>query len=344
MARLPYMKEARPTISVCIANYNGEHLLEHCIDSVLHQDIDADVEIIVHDDASTDGSLDLLAVRYPEVRVIASLENIGFSVSCNRIAAVARGDHLLMLNNDAALLPDALQTLLEARKQIDSPCILSLPQRDWATGQLVDRGCLLDPFNNPVPNLDHARYDVAYVIGALLWIDRSMWDSLGGFPEWMESIGEDLYLCGVARLQGLPVRCIDRSGYRHRQGTSFGGNRANGEIRSTFRRRRLSECNKTRALCILTPGVAMVPLVAMHWISLAAEGVILCIIKDSAALWQQVYWPALKVPFGEFRRLCQLRGTVQATRRIDQAEWFSRTAWQFRKLAMLFRHGFPNVD
>ena len=61
-----------PVCTVCIANYNGESLLVDCIDSVLNQQCDFLVEIIVHDDASTDKSLELLATRYPQVKVIAS--------------------------------------------------------------------------------------------------------------------------------------------------------------------------------------------------------------------------------------------------------------------------------
>jgi hypothetical protein len=48
---------------------------------------------------------------------------------------------------------------------LGKPAILSLPQYDFETGKLVDRGCLLDPFFNPVPNLDPAREDVAMAIG-----------------------------------------------------------------------------------------------------------------------------------------------------------------------------------
>ena len=94
--------------SVCIANYNGIELIDACIDSVRAQDCGVAVEIIVHDDASTDDSAAHIAARHPDVRLIESRENVGFCIANNRMAAAAKGDYLLLLNNDATLLPDAL--------------------------------------------------------------------------------------------------------------------------------------------------------------------------------------------------------------------------------------------
>ena len=105
---------APPRVSVCIANYNGEALLPDCLDSVLAQDTDAVIEIIVHDDASGDGSLALLCSHYPQVHVIAASENAGFCIGNNRMVAHANGEFVLLLNNDAALAPDAIRTLLDA--------------------------------------------------------------------------------------------------------------------------------------------------------------------------------------------------------------------------------------
>jgi GT2 family glycosyltransferase len=336
-------EESVPVISVCIANYDGERLLRDCIDSVLAQDCDAQVEILVHDDASSDGSLALLAARYPQARVIASADNVGFCVANNRMADAARGDYLLLLNNDAALQSGALQAFLAEARQIGGDAILTLPQHDWETAALVDRGCLLDPFHNPVPNLEPRRADVAYVIGACLWIPRGLWNELGGFPAWFGSLAEDILLCCAARLRGVPVRCVDGSGYRHRQGTSFGGNRADGGLRTTYRRRALSERNKTATLYACTPGWTMWPLLAAHLFLLAAEGAILSLVCGDARLWREVYAPALALPFGRRDQLRTQRATLQAARAATMREYFRPFAWSPRKLALLLRHGLPRI-
>ena len=334
---------AHPRVSVCIANFDGEALLPACIDSILVQDTDAAVEILVHDDASRDGSLALLAARYPQVHVLASQETVGFCIGNNRMVARARGEYVLLLNNDAALAPDAIRRLLQEAEFLRDPAILTLPQHDWETDALVDRGCMLDPFCNPIPNLDPDRDDVAYVIGACLWCPRTTWQALCGFPEWMESIGEDLYLCGLARLRGVRVRALRDSHYRHRQGATFGGNRAEGGLRTSIRRRRLSERNKTRALMVLTPGVGMWPLLDLHLGALLVEGLVLSLLRRDLALWREVYAPTLATPFREWTVLRARRNEVQASRTVSIARWFSAVRWQLRKLSMLRRYGLPTV-
>ncbi|AYH42074.1 glycosyltransferase [Azoarcus sp. DN11] len=332
----------RPVCSVCVANYNGEALLTDCIDSILAQDCDFPVEILVHDDASTDRSLELLRERYPQVEVIASTTNVGFCIANNRLAQRARGGYLLLLNNDAALAPDALRTLFAHARRQQPAGILTLPQYDWETGELVDRGCLLDPFYNPVPNLDPARRDVAMVIGACLWIRRELWHVLGGFPEWFESIAEDMYLCCRARLAGHPVQVTDKSGYRHRQGQSFGGNRATtGRLASTYRRRRLSERNKTFVLAICTPGPWMWLLLTLHLLALAAEGAVLVLLKRDLRVWREVYASTYRSLRCEFDRLKRSRTAAQATRRRGTPAYRSAFTLLPRKLQMLLKYGIP---
>ena len=133
-------------VSVCIANYNGIDLIDACIDSVRRQDCGAAVEIIVHDDASSDGSADYIHAHNPDARLIASETNVGFCVANNRMAAAARGRYLLLLNNDAVLFPDALSTLYGAAQAMGRPAILRLPQYDAQTGELSTSVVSLDPF------------------------------------------------------------------------------------------------------------------------------------------------------------------------------------------------------
>lgn len=334
-----------PVVSVCIANYNGEQMIADCIDSLLVQDCGSDIEIIVHDDASTDSSVALLRLRYPQVTLLVSESNVGFCVSNNRMVAAAHGEFVLLLNNDAALFPDALSTLLAAARVTGNPGILALPQYDWQTGALVDRGCLLDPFYNPIPNLDAGRRDVAMVIGACLWIPHALWNELGGFPEWMGSIAEDMYLCCQARLRGRQVQVVQASGYRHWQGRSFGGNRVNeGRLQSTYRRRALSERNKTFVMFVMTPGILMWPLFALHLAMLATEGLLLALLKRDPSVWPRIYWPAIKSPFKQHDALQARRQVEQAERRVGWHLYASTMRLFPRKLSLLRRHGLPNVD
>ena len=335
---------SRPICSVCIANYNGATVLNDCLDSVLSQDCGVELEIIVHDDASTDGSLELLRHRYPQACVLASDTNVGFCIANNRMVLHSRGDYILLLNNDASLAPDAISTLLYSSKELDPQGILTLAQRDWETGELVDRGCLIDFFYNPVPNLDPRRRNVAMVIGACLWIPKDLWNTFRGFPEWFGSIAEDLYLCTVARLSGHPVRAISSSYYKHRQGASFGGNRASASgLSSTYRRRRMSERNKTFVLYICTPAPFMWPLLTLHLVILLLEGFILSTIRFDLRLWREVYLHTPTSLWLHRQLLRAYRKEIQASKRVPRKKFFECSTLIPRKLVMLWRYGLPKL-
>jgi GT2 family glycosyltransferase len=331
-----------PLCSICIANYNGAELLDDCISSLRMQQTDIAFEIIVHDDASTDGSVTLLRSKYPEVELLIGSRNVGFCISNNRMVSIARGRYVLLLNNDAALNPDALDSFSEAAGRCETPSVLTLPQYDWYTGDLVDRGCLLDPFYNPVPNLDSSRTELAYVIGACLWIPIDLWNEIGGFPEWLESIAEDMYLCCAARLRGARVAALTTSGYRHRQGASFGGNGVvNGKLKSSFRRRYFSERNKLAVMVVCTPTWLMWPLLFLTVVALLFESLALTCIKLDWKIWKKIYWPAFKWVLFHRTLLHRNRLEQQAKRKLPLRHYLQSFVSRPRKLKMLRRYGLP---
>ena len=340
----PAIHPSLPLVSICIANYNGMEVIDDCIQSILNQTGSIPLEILVHDDASTDDSVGHIKARYPDVKLIESQNNVGFCIANNRMAAVARGDYLLLLNNDAMLLPDALDTLLAESRRLGQPAILSLPQYDADSGELLDIGSRLDPFYNPVPNRDPARNDVGMGMGACLWIDRLLWRDLGGFPEWFGSIGEDLYLCCCARLAGHPVRALGASGYRHRVGKSFGGGKvAAGRLATTFRRRVLSERNKTFVLATTCPAPVVVLLLPLHLALLLLEGAVLSLIKLDIRYLRQIYLPVFSALHQQRDDIRVARATALAGRRLVSGDFFSVFDWMPYKLRTLFRYGLPRV-
>ncbi|WP_027950844.1 glycosyltransferase family 2 protein [Haliea salexigens] len=337
-------RPAAPLVSVCIAHYKGPELIAACLDSVLAQDCAFDVEIIVHDDASLDDSVAFLRSNYPQIELLVSHDNVGFCVANNRMVEHANGKYVLLLNNDAALFSDALATLAEAAAGQNTPGILTLPQYDWESGDLVDLGCLLDPFYNPVPNLDPDRSEVAMVIGACLWIGRDTWFDLGGFPDWFGSIGEDLYLCCAARLAGLPVQSVQGSGYRHQQGSSFGGNRAlKGRLNSNYRRRRFSERNKTFTLFVMTPTIIMWPLLSIHIIALVVEGLIFSTVRRDLKAGINIYLNVLRELTVERSVIGAARSKHQAKRGATLLNYTAPFRVLPHKLAMLRKYGFPTL-
>lgn len=103
-------------ISTIIVNYNAGALLRSCVESLLNCPLE--IEIIVVDNASIDGSLDAL-LGLPCVQIIENTANVGFAAACNRGARVASAPFLLFLNPDCFFKPGTLSRLLEAMQPVD---------------------------------------------------------------------------------------------------------------------------------------------------------------------------------------------------------------------------------
>ena len=343
--RIPALNPVQnPICSVCIANFNGMDTLAECLDSVLNQDCDFAIEIIVHDDASTDDSVIYIQQHYPNVNLLISQENTGFCVSNNRMVEIAQGEFILLLNNDAALRPDALRSLFEYAKQQSINGILGLPQYDMQNGKLIDRGFLHDPFLNPLSNLDDNRQQVAQVIGACLWIPKTLWKELGGFPEWFHTLAEDMFICCYARLKGYPVEVLTHSGFKHWLGKSLGGGKVFADqLRTTIRRRALSERNKTFVMILCYPAFLAWLLIPLHLILLSVEGLLLTLIKRKTQLWKEIYWNCLKEVWFKRKFLWINRCYIQHDRHISSRAFFAVHTLIPYKLRMLLKYGVPEV-
>jgi len=336
-------EDSNPVISVCVANYNGEDIIADCIESILEQVNAPEFEILVHDDASTDSSLQVLE-KYPSVRLIKSAENVGFCVSNNRMAAEARGTFILLLNNDAQLFDDALATLLdESRKHADK-AVLGLPQYAAATRELVDFGLKLDYFSSSVPIKQPTENDIAMVIGACMWVPADLWAKIDGFPEWFETNAEDVYLCCYARLLGYRIYVPEKSGFLHRIGHTLGGGKSEGnQLRISTRRRYFSERNRLYVQWLFYPAWLVPMTTIVNWVVLVMEALILSIINRKASLIWDIYLKSQIDAVVEIRKVVHVRKIAMQSRRISFATFFSVFTVIPQKLRLLFSSGLPRT-
>ncbi|WP_309134381.1 glycosyltransferase family 2 protein [Cellulomonas sp.] len=100
-------------VRALVVSWNGAHLLPSCLSSLEQQTVRDRMEVVVVDNASTDGTEDLMARRHPAVRVIRSAVNLGFAGGAELGMRDAPG-HVVLLNNDARFAPDAVERLLDA--------------------------------------------------------------------------------------------------------------------------------------------------------------------------------------------------------------------------------------
>jgi len=100
-------------VSVVVLNYNGKHFLKNCLESLHGLDYpSASVEVILVDNASTDGSVEFVRSNFPSVRVVRNSRNLGVSSGYNSGARTAKFDYVLFLNNDTEVHPQLLKRLV----------------------------------------------------------------------------------------------------------------------------------------------------------------------------------------------------------------------------------------
>ena len=337
-------KGIEPVCSVCIANFNGRNVLEACLNSVVRQDFIHPIEIIVHDDASTDGSADIISKKYPKIRLMRSANNVGFCISNNRMVAMAKGRYILLLNNDAELCENALATFYDFAESESECGIIGLPQYDMQTGRLIDIGSLLDPFLNPIPNKNSLRRNVAAVSGACMWFPKRLWNELGGFPEWFESIAEDTYLCCLTRLKGYPVIALSKSGFKHWIGKSLGGGRVvQNALQTTYRRRALSERNKSYVMLMCYPAPILQLILPLHLLFLLGEGFVLSMVKRDFRIWERIYKSCLQSLWQERNCIADHRQSIQKGKVITLRQFIQPFRCFPHKIRLLFEHGIPTI-
>jgi N-acetylglucosaminyl-diphospho-decaprenol L-rhamnosyltransferase len=95
-------------LSVIVVNWNTRDLLTQCLGSVYGTLKDLSFEVIVVDNASSDGSVETVKNDFPQVQIIANAENVGFVRANNQVIAISRGRYVLLLNSDTQVLPGSL--------------------------------------------------------------------------------------------------------------------------------------------------------------------------------------------------------------------------------------------
>lgn len=135
--------------SVIIVSFNTRDMLRECISTLQREAGGVSYETIVVDNGSRDGSADMIASEFPEVRLIRSETNLGFAAANNRAFEVACGRYIVLLNSDAFLRPDALRRSVEHMS--------ANPRAGLGGGQLVGRDGSPQPsarmFPSPLNNL-----------------------------------------------------------------------------------------------------------------------------------------------------------------------------------------------
>lgn len=213
-----------PLVSIIIVSYNTQHMTLACLASVYGQTT-ADFEVVVVDNASTDGSADAIRQNFPQATLLAEPVNHGFAAAHAIALPRCRAPLLLLLNPDTLVLDGALDKLVAFSHRWPEAGIwggrtlaadMSLdPTSCWRRMTLWSLLCQLLGLTAIFPESKlfspeaygpwrrDSEREVDIVTGCLFLISREMWDRLGGFDPIFVMYGEEADLCLRARRLGL---------------------------------------------------------------------------------------------------------------------------------------------
>jgi GT2 family glycosyltransferase len=236
-----------PDVSVCVANWNCRGHLRACLESILDNPQGVTIEVVVVDNASTDGAADMVAADFPEVVLVRNPQNVGFARASNQAARRAAGRYVFFLNNDTLVPPLALGRLVafaDAHPQVgmigprlrDGSGRLQISYRRKPTLKaMLHRVSLLrwtglfrrayDEYRRDGFDPDGVRR-VEVLMGAAVLMPRAVWAECGGWDEGFRFGVEDVELSDrvgrtrpVVHVPGVEVTHFGR--VSSRQNVSF---------------------------------------------------------------------------------------------------------------------------
>jgi GT2 family glycosyltransferase len=223
-----------PTVSVVVVNWNRRELLKACLASLTRQTYQ-NYEVIIIDNGSGDGSAALveeLAGAYPvPLKLVVNQENRGFCAANNQGFAVAHGEYIALLNNDAEADPGWLEALVDAINSANDLGMVASKILVWEDPQRIDKcGHLIYPDGQNrgrgSGQLDRGQFDR---MEEALWPDgcaalyrRAMLENIGGFDEDFFAYADDAELGLRGRIAGWRCLYTPAAVVRHHRGATLG--------------------------------------------------------------------------------------------------------------------------
>lgn len=228
--KLIFTKCLNPEVSIIISAYNQYEYTLRCLNSIYCFVKDLDYEIILIDDASSDATCHI-EDNIENINVIHNQSNQGYIHSCNKGVSVARGQYLLLLNNDTMLINDAVTPLRNYLKEnnrvaaVGSKIIMS-------NGKIQNSGCKIFNGNqvcqigngqNPLlPSFNSIDDTIDFLCGASIMVPKKIWNDVGGYDSiYGFGYAEDVDICFKIKHLGFDIAYIPQSEIVHFGSRSF---------------------------------------------------------------------------------------------------------------------------
>ena len=342
-----------PHVSVVVLNYNGQKWLTRCLDSLARQTIFSEIEVVLTDNNSADDSVklteDWFAASGAKGRVVQNGANLFYCGANNNGAAVATGEFLLFLNQDAWMEPDCLEKLYHQTKQAGAqaaaPLVMDYADDNYQSGGVNG----LDWFGLATAGKRSEQMAETFASpGCSLFIQAEMFQAIGGFPAELLGYADETDLCWRVWIAGGKIVCVPPARVHHRGAAVVNpkGETKVVEHRTSDSKRFLA--NRNNLLCLLKNGHhILLLLVFPQLLLLAAEALAMLILTRRWSHVRNAYlaalWSAIQMRGHVFewrRRIAgfRRRGDFFMFRflKLKPSRWVeARQAWQF---------GPPKVD
>ena len=217
-------------LSIIVVSFNARADLERCLESLLAAPPATPHEILVVDNASSDGSADAVR-RRADVRLVENAANVGFAAASNIGIRASRGDRLLLLNSDTIVPPGAIDRLVH-ELEADAAVAVVGPRLVDASGRAeLSFGRMISPFNEwrqkrvqrdpaMVERLTRERRYPDWVSGACLLVRREDAEAVGLLDERFFMYTEDVDFCASIRARGRRILFVPDVEIVHARGRS----------------------------------------------------------------------------------------------------------------------------
>ena len=322
-------------VSIIVLNWNGKGFLQDCFQSIKSQTY-SDIEVLLADNDSEDGSAEWTEQEWPNVRVVRLGGNLGYAEANNRTAELATGEVLLFLNNDTKLKEDCIERMVETL-QDPRVGVVAAKQLAFDGIQVLSEGMGLDLLGYPC----HA--SVFYADGASLMVRKLIWREINGFDNAHFIFHEDTDFCWRVWLAGAEVRVNPEAIVYHWGGaTMAGGPVKEASYKTTTRRRYLGERNNLRNVLKNYALSTLLWILPLYMLVNLAEVIMLLAMRNWEAV-RQCYWASYRYNLSNLGDTLRERSRIQSTRLVTDRFILGKMTKTISKAVILRQIGIPRV-
>jgi len=242
-----------PLVSVVNVTWNGKQFLKKHLPSLKNLEY-PNYEVIIVDNASTDGSVEFVRENYPEFKIIQNKTNLGTAQGSNVAIAQAKGEYIFWVSNDMEFDPYILNHLVARCQEDKSIGICTVKMLRIKNEEFVNEidsvGADLDilgfPASRGINEKDLGQYDqvidVFFSFGGAMFIRKSLLSIIGGYDSDYLTLADDIDLCWRAHLAGFRVVAEPKAYLYHRVSATLG------KTHNRAQKRYISERNTLRTL------------------------------------------------------------------------------------------------